>query len=152
MATKTVEEIDALKLNWIKDPCWDIEETEGFEEHKDELLTFRQKIEKEAHARVHRMNEEKKEWIGDHDPLDLIKSITLPFEIESTLAALDHQVGDCGSAVAYANFEISRAQVRTNLLIAIQLKRIAQILEDKHEEDSTDISIRSMTDLYNIKK
>jgi len=38
MATK--EELTALKLNWMGDPCWDIEDTEGFEEHRDELLEF----------------------------------------------------------------------------------------------------------------
>jgi hypothetical protein len=152
MSTKTIEEIDALKLNWIKDPCWDIEETEGFEDHREELLTFRQKIEKEAHARVDRMNEEKKDWIGDYDPVDLIKSITLPFEIESTLAALDHQVGDCGSAVAYANFEISRAQVRASLLIAIQLKRIAQLLEKEQTSNDAANDLRSNIALYNVKK
>jgi len=30
---KTVEEIDALKRNWYDDPCWDIYDTEGFEDH-----------------------------------------------------------------------------------------------------------------------
>jgi hypothetical protein len=152
MTTKTQDEIDALKLSWLKDPCWDIEETEGFEECKEELIAFRHKIEKEAHARVSRLNEQKKSWIGEHDPLDLIKSITLPFDIESTLAALDSQVGDCGSAVAYASFEISRAQVRTSLLIAIQLKRIAEILEDGKASIDADSDFRSNVELYNIKQ
>ena len=40
MAKKTREEIDKLKLEWINDPIWDIEETEGFEDHKQELLIF----------------------------------------------------------------------------------------------------------------
>ena len=43
---KTELEIDALKRNWERDPCWDIETTEGFEEHKEELLVYRK--EKEA--------------------------------------------------------------------------------------------------------
>jgi hypothetical protein len=38
---KTPAEIEALKKNWLNDPCWDIEETEGFEEHKAELKEFR---------------------------------------------------------------------------------------------------------------
>lgn len=37
---KTREEIEALKRNWKADPIWDIETTEGFEDHKDELLQF----------------------------------------------------------------------------------------------------------------
>lgn len=43
---KTQEEIDALKRSWASDPCWDIEDSEGFEAHRDELLAF--KAEQEA--------------------------------------------------------------------------------------------------------
>lgn len=39
--SKTRAEIEALKANWLGDPCWDIEETEGFEAHRSELYTFR---------------------------------------------------------------------------------------------------------------
>lgn len=39
------EELRLLKLDWKRDPCWDIEETEGFEAHRDELLAFRKKQE-----------------------------------------------------------------------------------------------------------
>ena len=42
---KTPEEIEALKWNWVNDPCWDIEDTEGFEAHHDELARFRQERE-----------------------------------------------------------------------------------------------------------
>lgn len=38
---KTREEINDLKAQWLDDPCWDIEGTEGFEEHYKELLDFR---------------------------------------------------------------------------------------------------------------
>lgn len=34
-------EIEALKENWLSDPCWDIEDTEGFEAHYGELYAFR---------------------------------------------------------------------------------------------------------------
>jgi len=37
---KTREEVEALKLNWQKDPIWDIEDTEGFEEYREELIEF----------------------------------------------------------------------------------------------------------------
>ena len=40
-------EIVALKRNWERDPCWDIEESEGFEEHKEGLLIYRKKKEAE---------------------------------------------------------------------------------------------------------
>ena len=38
---KTKEELDDLKYHWKADPIWDIEETEGFEEHRKELLGYR---------------------------------------------------------------------------------------------------------------
>lgn len=45
MATKT--EIEDLKAFWKSDPYWDIEETEGFQEHRQELLEYRQQAEQE---------------------------------------------------------------------------------------------------------
>lgn len=40
---KTREEVEHLKANWIADPCYDLEETEGFEEYREELYDFAQK-------------------------------------------------------------------------------------------------------------
>lgn len=37
----TREDVERLKENWLYDPIWDIEETEGFESFHDELLAFR---------------------------------------------------------------------------------------------------------------
>jgi hypothetical protein len=42
---KSKEEIEKLKIDWHKDPCWDIETTEGFEEHQQELLEYRKACE-----------------------------------------------------------------------------------------------------------
>lgn len=42
---KTREEVEHLKANWIADPCYDLEETEGFEEYREELYDFAQKQE-----------------------------------------------------------------------------------------------------------
>lgn len=36
----TPNEIATLKTNWFNDPIWDIEDTEGFEAHYDELKTY----------------------------------------------------------------------------------------------------------------
>lgn len=41
---KTREEVEALKRDWAKDPCWNIEETEGFEEYRDELFDFSENL------------------------------------------------------------------------------------------------------------
>lgn len=42
---KTVEEPEQLKSNWMADPCWDLYDTEGFEEHKEELKVFQKQCE-----------------------------------------------------------------------------------------------------------
>lgn len=41
MPPKSYYEVRELKANWKSDPIWDIENTEGFEDHKQELLAFR---------------------------------------------------------------------------------------------------------------
>ena len=43
----TQEQIEQLKANWKSDPCWDIQDTEGFEEHKAELVNFATAVHKE---------------------------------------------------------------------------------------------------------
>lgn len=42
---KTREEVQWLKAQWLEDPCWDIEETEGYADYYDELSAFRQRQE-----------------------------------------------------------------------------------------------------------
>lgn len=47
---KTREDVEELKSQWVKDPHWDIEDTDdGFEEYRDELITFH----KEQKAKWH---------------------------------------------------------------------------------------------------
>jgi len=48
---KTAQEIQSLKINWSNDPNWDIEETEGFEEHKQELYIYRLEVENKTMRR-----------------------------------------------------------------------------------------------------
>ena len=48
---KTREEVEELKVAWMNDAIWDIEDTEGFEEYREELLAFRKEKEAEWHAR-----------------------------------------------------------------------------------------------------
>jgi hypothetical protein len=32
--------VEKLKADWLRDPCWDIEDTEGFEGYRDHLAAF----------------------------------------------------------------------------------------------------------------
>jgi hypothetical protein len=134
-AMKNREELEALKASWSKDPCWDIETTEGFEDHQAELMEFRKETEAKWEAARQHAKENKLHWLGNGDFLTLADFVHTPEEIETTLRSLDSQVGDCGSAVDYANFEITRAQVRASLLIAIQIKRVADAMEESHAYD-----------------
>lgn len=42
---KTMKEVEYLQENWIGDPSWDIEDTEGFEEWHDYLMQWRKQYE-----------------------------------------------------------------------------------------------------------
>jgi predicted ArsR family transcriptional regulator len=48
---KTREQIEKLKQSWIHDGCWDLENTEGFEEYFMELSIFRANYEVLAEKR-----------------------------------------------------------------------------------------------------
>lgn len=48
---RTTEELNQLKENWLKDPCWDIETTTGYEAHAEELKEFRLRVEAMEAAR-----------------------------------------------------------------------------------------------------
>ena len=37
---KTREEVEVLKNSWLKDPIWDIYDTEGFEEYREFWHSF----------------------------------------------------------------------------------------------------------------
>lgn len=57
---RTVKELEVLKQNWRQDPCWDLYETEEFEEHREELKSYQEKWEviweKEAQQREEAIN------------------------------------------------------------------------------------------------
>lgn len=55
---KTKEEIEKLKRDWKSDPCWDLWDTEGFEEHEEELRAYQKQCEEEWE--IERQKEETK--------------------------------------------------------------------------------------------
>jgi len=72
---KTPEEIQKLKDGWRHDPIWDIENTEGFEAHFNELKTYRLEVEKEWQERREKQLLEKAEKLGIPGNLTLAKYI-----------------------------------------------------------------------------
>ena len=57
---KTPAEIATLKSSWYADGGWDLEDSEGFEAHRDELLAYRKQVEG---ARAERRAKEHEEAI-----------------------------------------------------------------------------------------
>lgn len=47
----TREDVEKLKREWKYDPCWDLEITEGFEEYREELKQYSEKIQQENQQR-----------------------------------------------------------------------------------------------------
>lgn len=72
---KTADELEALKSNWLKDPCWDLEDTDGFEAHYDELLAFRLQDEAMRSASYKRRLEQAAARLGIPDNLTLAEVV-----------------------------------------------------------------------------
>jgi len=61
---KTAKEIRDLQLNWLEDPCWDIESTPGFELYYYQLKMFRKACENNAAYREEKRLQEKATALG----------------------------------------------------------------------------------------
>jgi hypothetical protein len=125
---KTQEELQNLKEDWLKDPCWDIENSEGFEDHKNELLAFREqaqadweeRAQQKLAARVEKIEKE----TGIRDPLNAMYLSTF-IDIEQRLSRMANDTGE-----AFAVADIAIEQVRATLLMTAQIKRVADVLEE----------------------
>lgn len=127
---KTQEEITALKLNWHKDPIWDIETTEGFEDHRQELLDYRIACELQ--------------WKEDHDRKHSAAGL-----IEAAGYNLDRALDDRICQIAEQHTLLALAQA--TLAQASFLSRIADSLEEiasSYGELEVHSSLQEMVDLY----
>ena len=73
---KTEQDLKDLIKSWENDPCWDIEETEGFEEYKEPLKSYR--LAKEKYWEVKhelRVLEECKKYGCNEELLKLLESL-----------------------------------------------------------------------------
>ena len=127
----TQEQIEKLKADWRNDPCWDIEDTEGFEDHKEELLAYRKQVkaewEQKARERADKRAKKMKEETGITDQAAALYLKTFA-EIEIDLH-VDRLIGEASTPSELAALEIQRAGVRATLLLAAQMKRIADVLK-----------------------
>jgi hypothetical protein len=75
---KTREEVEKLKHAWLKDPIWDISETEGFEEYKDELTAYQKKIDDNYKLKLqeeHNIEKSEADKLGVHGLYRIIKDL-----------------------------------------------------------------------------
>lgn len=131
---KTREDIEKLKKSWLADPCWDIEDSEGFEEFKEELTAFHkeqdEKWEKKKLEREIARGEKVGHWMKIFD-IDLAQVISTPDEIERELSSIDNNIGEAGTHFDLAQLVIAREQVRATILLMSQVKRIADLMGEK---------------------
>ena len=144
----TQDEIEKLKKNWLADPCWDLEDEDGFGEHREELLKFRletesawQLKEEERIARRARVVE----IDTDITNAGAAQSIYTYEEIATGVYKIENGTDDpVANMMAY--------QVRATLLLAAQTQRVAngiwELIEGMDSSDNLDF----MTRLYNISK
>jgi len=57
---KTREDVEKLKHGWYRDPCWDLYDTEGYEEYREELKQYQEQCEKQWEERRLRATEKEK--------------------------------------------------------------------------------------------
>ena len=78
MANVSREEVEKLKREWVADPIWDLEDTEGFEEYREELLEFSLEQQKIWEEETEEAKENEKEYarsLGVEGLYNLVKKL-----------------------------------------------------------------------------
>lgn len=133
MATR--DEIEKLKESWLKDPCWDIEDTEGFEEHREELLAYHDQMRVQWKSSAEKRRAERIKKVEEATGVggDVAKFLSTFSEIEAEV----YSASSATDADLYG-----APTVRALLLVAAQLKRIADFCERNDGADGILCQIR----------
>lgn len=141
---KTEEQIEKLKESWLKDPCWDIEDTEGFEDHVDELLLFHKEQDaKWERSRIDAGLRRVEKFHASTGILDVDLC-----EYVSTFEEISNEINrgqDRESLV-----EIQAAQARATLLMVAQIKRVAECLEEVLASQLSNEALDFATKLHKV--
>jgi len=121
---KTNEQIEALKANWSKDPCWDIEDTEGFEGYREELINWRVQRELKIENEITERNKKRVEFVETQTG---VNDADIALELH-TWHEIERQV-ERAITSEYPMMDLLATQIRATLLQAAQIKRLADALE-----------------------
>lgn len=119
MAKKTRKEIEELKRGWASDPCFDIEDTEGFEDVRDELIEFKNQKEFEREearmTRIRKLAEEFGFVIGGDGMYDVQKATHVePQKFITRMEKLLDHVDDLEDRLNRAEVKLDRLSDATD--------------------------------------
>lgn len=86
---RSPKEVEDLKNQWRADPHWDIEDTEGFDAHRDELSAYRARCEAEWSRRNDERLDKKAKELGCPGNRSLAAYV---LDLENDLARLSRRV------------------------------------------------------------
>ena len=141
------EEIEDLKGQWVKDPCWDIEDSEGFEAHYDELHAWRLAFEQEQ--------EEYKTKVEEAARDKLVRTLhERRYFHEAWIAALSGAMSRCSlhsTAIACADAVVLLLADQRDAVIKMQQPRqdhmegIRNYILDRGDEDILDELVHELS-------
>lgn len=110
------EEIEKLKHDWKDDPIWDLEDEEGFENHREELLAFRHQCEqqwaKEHKAKLERLAQD---WGMPRNTKFAQRLLTLTDDLDrlqNRVTELETRLSQVEQAQSTNSRDLSRARNR----------------------------------------
>ncbi len=131
---KTKQEIDQLKADWYSDGGWDLEDAEGFEAHRDEILAYGKQVEAQRAERRAKEHEEAIRKIM-RPALDC-----LPVESSDTLSRTVAEMPGTNANIIF------RAVAEMLLPIVQRLDSLdeRQVAELRKLEDHVDMQVRRL--------
>lgn len=142
--TKTTEEIDQLMENWKKDPSWDIEDTEGFEEHREDLKKWRQYMEGtwEDDRKAKKKAEENK------TVNEIIHDLRKELGYSDDRIGLMEAKGIDTDRIYLEMWVVQNIQTKAWLMLVEQVKRVADQLEDNENNRMGEADAKFTQELY----
>lgn len=146
--TISVSSLETLQRSWKKDPCWEIEDAEGFGKYHDQLLAWRKEYELEYQQK------EEDRITRRLRVIELVTGVTNADvgQAISTYSEIEHLVNHPNQQSEIASETIAIAQVRATLLLAAQTQRIADLMESQMEESEIDRALDESVLLYRVNK